>query len=92
MPPDSPILEGRDGHAAITGLMAAGASDFTLTPTTTYGIGDLAYSVGTASFKVGGASQTIKYAEVLRRGDDGKWRYVVDMFSAVAPPAAPARK
>ena len=92
MPPDSPILEGPDGHAAITGLMTAGASDFVLTPTTTYGNGDLAYSVGTASFKIGGASQTVKYAEVLRRGDDGKWRYVVDMFSAVAPPAAPAKK
>jgi len=92
MPPDSPILEGSNGHAAITGLMAAGASDFVLTPGTTYGIGDLAYSVGEASFKIGGASQRIKYAEVLRRGDDGKWRYVVDMFSAVAPPPAPAKK
>ncbi|HUQ83669.1 MAG TPA: DUF4440 domain-containing protein [Gemmatimonadaceae bacterium] len=92
MPPDSPTLEGPNGRAAITGMMAAGASDFALNTTTTYGIGDLAYSVGTASFKVGGASQAIKYAEVLRRGDDGKWRYVVDMFSAVAPPAAPAKK
>jgi ketosteroid isomerase-like protein len=61
-----------------------------LTPTTVYGIGDLAYAVGTASFKMGGASETVKYAEVLRRGDDGKWRYVVDMFSNVAPPAAAA--
>ena len=25
-------------------------------------------------------------------GDDGKWRYVVDMFSGVAPPAAVAKK
>ena len=92
MPPDSPILEGPNGHAPIAGLIAAGASDFVLTPTTTYGIGDLAYNVGTATFKIGGASETVKYAEVLRRGDDGKWRYVVDMFSAVAPPAAPAKK
>ena len=92
MPPDSPILEGANGHAPIAGLVAAGASDFVLTPTTTYGIGDLAYNVGTASFKIGGASETVKYAEVLRRGDDGKWRYVVDMFSAVAPPAAAANK
>jgi ketosteroid isomerase-like protein len=92
MPPDAPILEGREAHAVITGLMAAGASDFALTPGLTYGIGDLAYSVGTASFKVGGVSQAIKYAEVLRRGDDGKWRYVVDMFSGVAPPAAAAKK
>jgi ketosteroid isomerase-like protein len=64
-------------------------SDFALTPITAYGIGDLAYIVGTASFKIGGAAQTVKYAEVLRKGTDGKWRYVVDMFSGVAP-AAPA--
>lgn len=89
MPPDSPALEGAAGHPAIAGLVAAGASDFVLTPTTTYGVGDLAYQVGTASFKIGGAAETIKYAEVLRKGADGKWRYVVDMFSGVAP-AAPA--
>ena len=90
MPPDSPILEGSAGHPVITGLIAGGASDFVLTSTTVYGVGDLAYMVGTASFKMGGATQTVKYTEVLRRGADGKWRYVVDMFSNVAPPAAPA--
>lgn len=89
MPPDSPILDGAAGHPVITGLMAGGVSDFVLTPTTAYGIGDLAYLVGTASFKVGGATETVKYVEVLRRGADGKWRYVVDMFSGLA---APARK
>ena len=87
MPPDSPILDGAAGHPVIAGLLAGGASDFVLTPTTAYGIGDLAYVVGTASFTMGGASETVKYAEVLRKGDDGKWRYVVDMFSGVAPPA-----
>lgn len=91
MPPDSPVLDGAAGHPVIAGLMAGGASDFVLTPMTAYGIGDLAYIVGTASFKIGGASDTVKYAEVLRRGADGKWRYVVDMFSAVQP-AAPAPK
>jgi ketosteroid isomerase-like protein len=30
----------------------------------------------------------VKYTEVLRKGADGKWRYVVDMFSDIAPPAA----
>jgi ketosteroid isomerase-like protein len=93
MPPDSPILEGATGHPVIAGFIAGGASDFVLTPTTAYGVGDLAYLVGTASFKMGGASETVKYAEVLRKGDDGRWRYVVDMFSGVAPaPAAGAAK
>ncbi len=91
MPPDSPALEGAAGHPVITGMIAGGASDFVLTPTTVYGIGDLAYTVGTASFKMGGAGETVKYTEVLRKGADGKWRYVVDMFSSIAP-AAPAKK
>ena len=92
MPEGSPILSGAEGHGPIAGLIAAGASDFVLTPTTTYGIGDLAYNVGTATFKIGGKPETVKYAEVLRKGADGKWRYVVDMFSSVAPPPAPAKK
>ena len=87
MPPDSPVLEGAAAHPVFAGMLAGGASDFVLTPTTTYGTGDLAYQVGTASFKMGGASATVKYTEVLRRGADGKWRYVVDMFSGIAPAA-----
>lgn len=87
MPPDSPALEGAAGHPVLAGMIAGGASDFVLTPTMTYGTGDLAYQVGTASFTMGGGSATVKYTEVLRRGTDGKWRYVVDMFSGIAPPA-----
>ncbi|MEP6591218.1 MAG: DUF4440 domain-containing protein, partial [Gemmatimonadota bacterium] len=88
MPPDAPMLEGVAIHPVITGLITEGASDFVLASTTAYGTGDLAYLVGTASFMMGGAAQTVKYTEVLRRGTDGKWRYVVDMFSGVTPPAA----
>jgi ketosteroid isomerase-like protein len=69
--------------------------DFVLTPTVAYGAGDLAYMVGTATFKIGGATETVKYVDVLRRGADGKWRYVADMFSGVAPmmpAAAPPKK
>jgi len=93
MPPDSPTLDGAAAHAVLAGLIAGGATDFALTPTTTSGVGDMAYSVGTATFKMGGATETVKYAEVLHKGADGKWRYVVDMFSGVAAPApAPAKK
>ena len=90
MPPDSPTLDGPAGHPVIAGLIAGGASAFVLTPTTAYGVGDLAYLVGTGSFKMGGASETVKYAEVLRKGADGKWHYVVDMFSGIAPAPSPA--
>lgn len=86
MPPNSPILEGADLHAALVGLIAAGVSDFELTPSTAYGVGDLAYQVGTVSYKLGGVPQADKYVEVLRRGTDGKWRMVADMFSGVAAP------
>ena len=88
MPPDAPVLEGDAIRATIASLIAGGAADFVLTPALTYGTGDLAYTVGTAAFTMGGAAQTVKYTEVLRRGTDGQWRYVVDMFSGVAPPAA----
>ena len=90
MPPDSPILTGAEGHPVLVGLIAAGASNMTLNPEVAYGVGDLAYVVGTATFTIGGMSETVKYAEVLRKGEDGTWRYVVDMFSGIAPPPAPA--
>lgn len=93
MPQDSPALDEAAAHQLIVGLLAAGANDFVLTSTTAYGIGDLAYLVGTASYKMAGVSETVKYTEVLRKGADGKWRYVVDMFSNIAAPApAPAPK
>lgn len=86
LPPDSPALAISEGRGVLAGMMAAGASDFVLTPTTSSGIGDLAYQVGTASFTMGGATHTVKYLEVLRKGADGRWRYVADMFSGVTPP------
>ncbi len=95
LPPDAPIMDMAAARPVIASLVAGGASDFVFTPTTTYGVGDLAYAVGMVSYKMSGAPETYKYVEVLRKGADGKWRYVVDMFSGVTPPAAaaaPARK
>jgi ketosteroid isomerase-like protein len=93
LPPDAPIMDKASARAVLAGFIAGGASDFVLTPTIVYGVGDLAYMVGTADFKMGGASETVKYTDIVRRGADGKWRYVVDMFSGVAaPPAAAATK
>ena len=91
LPPDSPILTGADGRAALAGLLGAGASDFALTSVEVYGTGDLAYALGTASYTMGGATHTAKYLEVFRKGSDGKWRYVADMFSGVAPAPAGAK-
>jgi ketosteroid isomerase-like protein len=93
LPPDAPIMDKAGAHSVLAGFIAGGASDFVLTPTVAYGNGDLAYMVGTAKFKMGSASETVKYTDIVRRGADGKSRYVVDMFSGVqAPPAAGAAK
>jgi ketosteroid isomerase-like protein len=93
LPPDAPIMDKAGARAVFAGLIGGGASDFVLSPAIAYGTGDLGYMVGTATFKMGGASETVKYADVVRRGADGKWRYVSDMFSGVAaPPAAAAAK
>jgi ketosteroid isomerase-like protein len=92
MPPDSPILEGAGIRAVIAGLVAGGAADFALAPVMTHGLGDIAYTVGTGSFTMGGGTVAIKYAEVLRKGSDGKWRYAVDMFNSVAPAQPAAMK
>jgi ketosteroid isomerase-like protein len=89
LPPDSRILDKAGTRTVFAGLLAGGGTDFVLTPVAAYGVGDLGYNVGTATFKMGGASETVKYMDVVRRGADGKWRYVADMFSGVAP-AAPA--
>jgi ketosteroid isomerase-like protein len=88
MPQDSPTLDLASAKPIIAGLIAGGATNFALTSTIAYGVGDLAYMVGTATFTMGGATETVKYVEVLRKGADGKWRYVVDAFSNVAPPPA----
>jgi ketosteroid isomerase-like protein len=95
LPPDAPIMDKATAHAVLGGLIGGGASDFVLTPSVAYGTGDLGYMVGTATFKMGGASESVKYLDVERRGADGKWRFVADMFSGTAPmtaAAAPAKK
>jgi len=94
LPPDAPIMDKTGARGVLGGLIGSGATEFVLTPTVAYGAGDLGYMVGTATFKTGGATETVKYADVVRRGADGKWRYVADMFSGVAPmmSAAPAKK
>jgi ketosteroid isomerase-like protein len=94
LPPDAPIMDKAGAHTVLAGLIG-GATDFVLTPVVAYGTGDLAYMIGTATFKMGGVPESVKYMDVERRGTDGKWRYVGDMFSGVAPimaAAAPARK
>ena len=86
MPPDAPIVEGAEVRNVIVGMLRGGIADVVLTPVLTTGVGDLAYQVGTGSFTMGGTTHEMKYVEVLRKGADGNWRYVVDMFNSMAPP------
>jgi FMN-dependent NADH-azoreductase len=56
-----------------------------LTPIEIYGTDDLAYEVGTQSLEiepaVAGFSSARKYLHVMRRGEDGQWRFVALMSS-----------
>ena len=88
MPQDSPALDMAAARPMLKSFIDGGATDFVLKSNTAYGVGDLAYMTGTVSYKMAGTSHTAKFVEVLRRGTDGKWRYVVDAFSNVEPPAA----
>ena len=56
-----------------------------LTPVEIYGTNDLAYEVGTQSLEiepaVAGFSSARKYIHIMRRGEDGQWRFVALMSS-----------
>ena len=90
MPQDAPAMDMAAARPMLKSMIDGGATDFVLKSNTAYGVGDLAYMTGAVTYNMAGASHTMKFVEVLRRGADGKWRYVVDAFSNVGPPAAPA--
>jgi uncharacterized protein (TIGR02246 family) len=93
LPPNAPAVHGK---AAIqqfwSGMLSSAKFNVTLTPDTILTSGDLATEVGHYDLTVtppgGGASiaDKGKYSVTWRRGDDGKWRIAVDMFSSDAPP------
>jgi ketosteroid isomerase-like protein len=87
MHPNFPIVNGRAELVEHNATMFAAVKVTTLivTPVDIYGIGDLAYEVGTQSVQIDppmeGFSSTRKYLHVMRKSDDGKWHFVALMSS-----------
>ena len=83
--PGAPLISGRaeleDHNAAM--FEAITVTGLKLSPVVVYGVGDLAYEVGTQELSIHpampGFSSTRKYTHVLRRGSDGQWRFAVLM-------------
>lgn len=87
MPPNHPAVVGR---AAIRAYFAAfpPVVEFVLTDEKVEGSGDLAFGRGRYTMTLGlpGAPKDEGYyMEVRRRGPDGEWMYVADMFHSSLP-------
>ena len=80
---DSPLITGRQElethNAAI--FEAVTVANLDLTPVDVYGVGDLAYEVGTQDLSIEPAVPQFrgsrKYVHILRHGEDGEWRFAV---------------
>lgn len=85
--PGSPIVTGREelvSHNAPF-FESFNVKRIDLTPVDIYGTDDLAYEVGIQSLEIepsiDGFSDSRKYLHVMRRSDDGQWRFVALMSS-----------
>ena len=97
MPPNSPIVEGREGIQKFwEGLFGMGEVALTLATSEAFNNGTLGYSVGTYTLSVtppqaDAIADQGKYVVVWKRGPGGKWEMAVDIFNTdLAPPAAEA--
>lgn len=97
MPPDEPLVEGKENiYARVGANMAAGPTDeFVITPLETTSAGDWAYSRGvyTVTFPLGDSGEQGfldgKFMTILQRQPDGSWKIHRDIFNSNVPPAAP---
>lgn len=78
-----PLITGRAELEAHNAAMfeAVTVTALELSPVEVYGVGDLAYEVGTQQLSIEpampGFSSSRKYVHVLRRGANGQWRFAV---------------
>ena len=85
--PNTTIINGREELVKHNAAMfeAVKVTSLVLTPVEVYGIGNLAYEVGTQSVQINppmdGFNSSRKYLHVMRKSDDGKWRFVALMSS-----------
>jgi ketosteroid isomerase-like protein len=97
MPPNSPIIEGREGIQKFwDGVFGMGEVALTLATSEAFNNGTLGYSVGTYTLSITppeaeAIADEGKYVVVWKRGPSGKWELAVDIFNTdLAPPAAEA--
>jgi ketosteroid isomerase-like protein len=83
LPPDAPIVQGRDaiaqfwtGAAQQLGITAVALSTVDLHP-----LGDGAYEVGRGTLTLGGGQQVVAKYVVIWRQEDGRWRWHVDIWN-----------
>lgn len=82
---NTPLITGRaelrDHNAAM--FEAVSVTSLELSPVEVYGVGDLAYEVGTQELSISpdmpGFSSSRKYVHVLRRGADDGWQFAALM-------------
>lgn len=94
MPPNALPVRGHDGIRGFWGgLLRSYDVRLTVGADRIEGQGDLAYVVGHYHMETRPKAQEVpvlppedgKFLEVLKRGPDGRWTYVADMFSANGP-------
>ena len=95
LPPNSPPQRGRDAIRKFwDGFLKAYTVKFEIGSDTIEGRGDLAYNVGHYRFTAvpmarsePGMADEGKFVEILKRQPDGRWKYVVDMYSSNLAPS-----
>jgi uncharacterized protein (TIGR02246 family) len=96
LPPDVAPIQGREAiQQFIAGFLRAYHVTVAVSAEEIEGRGDLAYARGHYTLegtpKAAGTPplrEEGKFLEVLRRQPDGTWRYAVDMWDPIGPPAA----
>ena len=87
MPPNKPLLRGRDSLKQFyDGLLNGGSKDLKLTPTDVAGHGPLAYESGSYSMVNGTVPDRGKYLFILRNMN-GSWKIEYTSWSSDLPPS-----
>ena len=89
MPPNSGIIEGRDGIEAFAKEFVASGAQLSFKLLTVHESADLCAAVGEYEMEIPGApNDSGKFVEVWRRDADGTWLIADDIFNSSLP--APA--
>tara|TARA_R110002126_G_scaffold56346_12_gene150611 strand:+ start:1015 stop:1521 length:507 start_codon:yes stop_codon:yes gene_type:complete len=91
LPPNEPMVTGRANiEAYMQGFLDAGYVEGSSTTTDASSDGNLGYETGTFLIKMKGPDgtiieETIKFIELLKRNEEGKWMSIYGMWSSNEP-------